>query len=128
MRLSVLTVFLLAACDTPSTPFRGVPVQRIIVDQSTFDVRVLDRRAEAIRLNGEWAPRLAAVEPRARIAIETVSGCKVRRLRGDQAMMIADLKCSNEPVPLPPPAVIFCDIQQEPRIFVAGSLLKARCE
>ena len=128
MRLSVLSVFLLAACDTPSTTFRGAPVQRITVAQSTFDVRVLDRRAEAIRLNGEWAPRLAAVKPRARIAIETVSGCKVRRLRGDQVMISADLKCPNELVPLPPPAVIFCDIQQEPKIFVAGALLNARCE
>jgi len=128
MRLSVLSVFLLAACDTPSTTFRGAPVQRITVAQSTFDVRVLDRRAEAIRLNGEWAPRLAAVELRARIAIETVSGCKVTRLRGDQAIMIADLKCTNEPDPLPPVAVIFCDIQQETKIFIAGALLDARCE
>jgi len=83
----------LIGCDTPSPAFRGIAPTRITVGKSTFDVRVNGNRAEAIRLNSEWAPRMAAVAPRAVAAIETVSGCEVRKLGGDQALILAKLKC-----------------------------------
>ena len=83
----------LAGCNTPSPAFRGIAPTRITVEGSTFDVRIDGNRAEAIRLNPEYAPRLAAVAPRATVAIETVSGCTVSRLRGDQALILATLKC-----------------------------------
>ena len=106
---------LVMGCDMPSTAFLGVEAQRITVGQSTFDVRVKNNRAEALRLNSEWAPRLAAVEPRARAAIEKVSGCKVARVRGDQAMMVADLQCGAASVPLPPQAPLTCELDGAPR-------------
>lgn len=117
MRYVFVFAVLLMGCDTPSPAFKGAEVQRITVGQSTFDIRLRDNRAEAIRVNSEWAPRLAAVEPRARAAIEKVSGCEVKRLRGDQAMMVADLKCGKEAVPLPPQAPLTCELDGAPRVL-----------
>ncbi len=100
-------------CDTPSPAFRGVAPTRITVGKSTFDVRVNGNQAEAIRLNSEWAPRMAAVAPRAVAAIEKVSGCEVRKLGGDQALILAKLKCAKgaEPrLPLPEKVEYDCEI------------------
>lgn len=91
---------LAAACDTPSPGFRGVAPVRITVGKSTFDIRVDGNRAEAIRLNREWALRLEAVAPRAVAAIEKVSGCTVTKLDGDQALMFARLKCGKGVAPM----------------------------
>ena len=113
MKLWVLTVLLLAACDTPSRAYKGVPASRVSVDESVFDIRINENRAEAIRINAEWAPSLKAIEPRAVAAIEQASGCKVKRLRGDQAMMIADLKCKGAPVP-PAPVKLSCALSSVP--------------
>lgn len=96
-----LCLLLIAACDTSSPAFRGVEPVRIKVGQSMFDIRVQGRRAEAIRLNAEWAPRLEAVAPRAVAAIEAVSRCRVDRLDGDQALMTARLDCGAGPPPRP---------------------------
>nr|WP_309503184.1 hypothetical protein [uncultured Roseovarius sp.] len=100
---------LLAACDTPALEFHGVPPVRVKVGQSLFDVRMTESRAEAIRVNSEWAPRLAATAPRGVTAIEAASGCKVRRLRGDQVIMTADLDCGGTLRPLPEPAPQYLD-------------------
>ncbi len=86
----------LAGCDTPTPAFRDVPATRIEVEDSVFDVRVRGRAAEAIRINSEYAPRLAGVAPRAVWAIERVSGCHVTALSGDQALIHARLKCSKD--------------------------------
>ena len=111
--LVLASIGALSACNTPSPGFRGVAPVRISVGQSTFDVRVDGNRAEAIRLNREWAPRLAAVAPRAVPAIEKVSGCTVTKLGGDQALITARLKCGKGAEPmevLPGPIEYDCDI------------------
>jgi len=90
-----LLIFAISACDTPSPGFKGVPATRVTVGKSTFDVRVDGNRAEAVRLNAEWAPRLEAVAPRAVVAIEQVSGCEVTKLGGDAALVVARLKCAK---------------------------------
>lgn len=103
----------LAACNTPSPGFKGHAPVRISVGQSTFDVRVDGNRAEAIRLNREWAPRLESVAPRAVAAIEKVSGCEVVKLGGDQALIEARLKCGKgvEPMEVLPGKIVYdCDI------------------
>lgn len=86
-------LMLLAACNTPSPAFRGLPSTAVTVDGSTFDVRVADNTAEAIRTNVEYAPRFGPIKERATIAIERVSGCEVRSISGDQAVAVAKLKC-----------------------------------
>ena len=107
----VLTLGGLCACDTPGLRFHGIEPVRIQVGQSEFDVRVDGLRAEAIRLNMEWAPRLASVAPRGIAAIEAVSGCYVHKLDGDAAQMVARLDCGDgPPPPLPVKREYDCDI------------------
>jgi len=128
MRCLFVLLLMLMACDTPSRDFRGSPAQRVTVGPSVFDVRLMNGRAEALRLNSEWAPRLSAVEPRARVAIEAVSGCQVIRLRGDQAMMIADLKCDDAVPPPAPVEPIFCSIEEAPYVTFGSVLFEVRCD
>ena len=102
MRYAVLfTLAMLAACDTPSPDFRGVPAHRVTMGGSDFDIRIKGLQAEAIRTNAQWAPRMAATAPQGVAAIEAVSGCQVAKLTGDQAMMQARLDCGDGPAPAP---------------------------
>ncbi|MDQ7070439.1 MAG: hypothetical protein Q9M48_06840 [Rhodobacterales bacterium] len=111
--LLAITALALLGCNTPSRDFRGIEAVQITVAGSTFDIRVRGNRAEAIRINSEYAPRLSGIAPKAFVAIERVSGCKVRRLGGDQALIHASLKCGNTPdamVPLPVDIRYECEI------------------
>jgi hypothetical protein len=107
-------VVLLVGCDTPSPYFRGAEVTRIEVQGSVFDVRRRGKLAEAIRTNAEYAPRLGKIARRAEIAIETVTGCPVKELRGDAAVVLGILKC-GKPDDLAkigkgaPPITLYCD-------------------
>jgi len=103
-RLVVLVCMaLVAACNTPGPQFRGVTPVRVEVAQSAFDVRIAGLWAQVIRLTPEWAPRSAAIVPRAVVAIERVSACRVARLGGDQAVLVAALDCGAGPPPHPSP-------------------------
>jgi hypothetical protein len=88
-------VTMLAACNTPGPHFRGLNPTRITVEGSTFDVRVRDELAEAIRINSKYAPRFSPVRERAAIAMAQVSGCRVKEVRGDQALATGILDCRN---------------------------------
>ncbi len=118
-----LTMLLCSACNTPGPAFRGIEPTRITVGGSTFDVRVDDTRAEAIRLNTQWAPRLGAVAPQGVAAIERVSGCRVRRLDGDAALMTARLDCGQPLTPLPRGTTYDCDVYR-----VVDGLAELTCE
>jgi hypothetical protein len=93
MRVIYALPLLLMACNTPSREFRDVVAQRVTVDGSSFDVRLRGTKAEAIRVNVQYAPRFGPIEGRAARAMELVSGCAVRTLTGDQAHAFADLSC-----------------------------------
>ena len=99
MALAALT--LLAGCNTPGAGFMGVPAQRITVDGSTFDVRQDGDVAQALRVNHQWPARRDVVFPRAGAAIRAVTGCKVRRMTGDVAMIRASLSCAGQASPPP---------------------------
>lgn len=118
-----MLLMVLAGCDTPGPGFRGIDPVRLTLGCSTFDVRVNGTRAEAIRLNSEWAPRLAAVAPRGVRAIERVSGCRVRKLNGDQARMTAHLDCGQPLQPLPRGSHYDCDVYA-----VTDGLAEMSCE
>lgn len=92
-------VVLLAACNTPGPQFWGIPATRITVQGSTFDVRVRDDLAEAIRINAEYAPRFSPIRERAAVAMAQVSGCRVKDVRGDQAQAIGRLDCRKKAKP-----------------------------
>lgn len=96
MRWIILACLALAvACNAPSPAFRGIAPVRVSVEGSVFDLRIRGRHAQAIRVSRDWAPRMAAIAPRAAAAIAAVSGCDVPRLWGDQAVMEAVLICTG---------------------------------
>lgn len=105
-------LILLGACDIPGLEFRGIEATRVTVMGSTFDIRIKDRRAEAIRLNRESNPRWMIIGARAGFAIEQVSGCKIKKMSGDPAVVKARLKCDGDPVGPNVPQVLTydCDI------------------
>lgn len=104
----IMSVFWLVACDTPPPEYRGIAGQRITVGQSTFDVRHDGDRALALRVNTEWAPRPQAVMPRALTAIERSTGCRVKRMDGDQVLIEATLDCGGA-APSPGPRTLEYD-------------------
>lgn len=97
MRLSPFLIALtcLAACNTAGPHFRGLPATTVTLDGSTFEVRVNGRLAEAIRTNAQYAPRFGPVQTRAQKAMELVSGCRVKEVRGDQAQATGILDCGK---------------------------------
>lgn len=88
-------ICMVAACNTPSPHFRGIKPTTITVDGSTFEVRRRGKLAEAIRTNSQYAPRLGPIARRAEAAIEAATGCPVKEIRGDAAMVIGILKCGK---------------------------------
>ncbi len=133
MRMVILLLFVcLFGCNSPSPHFRGVDTTRISVGGSTFDVRQKGRLAEAVRLNGEYAPRLGPIARRAEIAMEVVSGCDVIELRGDAAQILGILRCEGDARPLPLAAYVRaqdCDVVD---VFVPKNsrtgYLEAECD
>lgn len=99
----VLCLFAVAlgGCNAPSPHFAGAQPTRIAVDGSVFDVRVRGALAESIRVNDQYAPRLGPIGPRAALAMERVSGCRVTRVLGDQAQQLGQLDCGTG-TPSPP--------------------------
>lgn len=134
MKIGALSIaaFVLIGCNAPTRDFRGLDAVRITVEKSTFDIRVDGNRAEAIRTNAEYAPRLEIVAPRAFVAIEKVSGCKVRRLGGDQILIHATLRCGKNTAPLPPlPQTIRYECQIEDFYSNSGlgqEITEMRCD
>ncbi|SEQ12825.1 hypothetical protein [Thalassovita taeanensis] len=104
MRMLVFVLGLagLVGCNTPGPAFQGAPVSQVALGGSVFDVRVKGNRAQAIRVNRQYAPRVGPIGVRAGLAIELVSGCKVRRLDGDQAVLVARLSCGRATAPAVP--------------------------
>ncbi|MGM0742317.1 MAG: hypothetical protein ACQEVT_12165 [Pseudomonadota bacterium] len=108
----------LAGCNTPGPGFRGLDPQRVSIGKSTFDVRVdaQARRAQAIRVNSEWAPGRRSVQQRAATAIQQVSGCRVSRLEGDQVVIVARLDCGKgAALRVPVPQTLEYDCNVAPR-------------
>ena len=106
----VILMAALAGCNTPGPEFRGTDPVRMQVGRSVFDVRVDGTRAQAIRVNSEWAPRLEAVAPRGAAAIAQVSGCRVARIWGDQAVMLAEIDCGEGAASLPRGHAYDCEL------------------
>lgn len=94
MRFRIIPfLLLLPACDGGSPHFMGIEPTRVTVDGSTFAVRVKGELAEAVRTNAQYAPRMGPIGDRAARAMAQVSGCTVREIRGDQALILGILDC-----------------------------------
>jgi hypothetical protein len=94
-RVCLVVSLMLAACNTPGPHFRDLPATRVSVADSVFDVRVRGELAEALRVNPQYAPRLGVIRNRAAHAMAAVSGCRVKEVRGDQALTTGLLDCRN---------------------------------
>ncbi|MGR3344928.1 MAG: hypothetical protein ACU0DI_17215 [Paracoccaceae bacterium] len=98
MLVFLLCPLLAAACDGPSPAFIGQPVREVTVDDSRFRVFMQSgsRRAEAHRISMEPLPSLVLTLEKGYRAIETATGCAVvpGSLRGDQAIILAEVDCS----------------------------------
>lgn len=91
----LLLLGLVAACSSSHPHFMGVQMQVIEVQGSTFQIRIKDELAEAIRTNFEYVPKTGDIFPKAKEAMEIASGCTVvpDSIKGDPALMVAKLKC-----------------------------------
>ena len=89
----IMPLLLLPACDGGSPHFMGIPPTRVEVEGSVFAVRVKGDLAEGVRINPQYAPRMGPIGGRAARAMEQVSGCTVREIRGDQALILGLLTC-----------------------------------
>ena len=96
MRLSVVLIALtLMACEAPTPGFRGAEVSRHVIEGSSFTVYVKDSTAQAVRTNRQFAPRIGPLAGRASIAMQRASGCRVKSLSGDAAVLVARLSCGG---------------------------------
>ncbi len=95
MRGFFCLLLVLAGCSSAGPHFRGVPATRVTVEGSTFDVRVQETLAEAIRVNPHYTPRFGPIRARAGKAMAMVSGCIVTEVRGDQAQTTGLLDCGT---------------------------------
>lgn len=126
----IIIALLLAACATAGPQFRGLPATTVTVDGSTFDVRVSDGTAEAIRTNAEYAPRFGPIRARAGKAMALVSGCEVKEVRGDQAQAIGILKCGKgkRHVPMQPLALDCVPVRGTEVAQLGGSRIEISCD
>ena len=118
--LTPVLILSLAACNTPSPPFMGIPATSVNLGGSTFDVRVRDYMAEALWTNQDYKTPLGLVYKRAEQAIEQASGCDAAEFAGEYGMFLALLDCGNGPPVLPtkPVAPNFdCDIWEDRAIW-----------
>ena len=102
-------VFGLAACDSPSPAFQGLPARQVTIDGSVFSIRASQTKAEAMRVNREWRARGSVIVANGAKAIEIATGCKVKKrtLKGDTNIVRAGLSCpgATAQVKLPAPNV-----------------------
>jgi len=85
----------LAACNTPSPAFKGVPAQTVTVGQSVFEVRQSGAQVELLRTNTEYAPTFSSIIPRASQAVVMATGCTPRpqSWEGEQTLMQVEVDC-----------------------------------
>lgn len=84
----------LTGCNAPPRGFWNIPAQRVTAGPDIFDVRQRENDAVAVRLNTAYRPRLSAVTPQARQAIEQATGCDVvGPVTGDPIIIYAVITC-----------------------------------
>ncbi|WP_322891965.1 MULTISPECIES: hypothetical protein [unclassified Yoonia] len=95
--IPVCLILLLAACNSGTAGFMGVPAQTVTVAQSTFDVRRKDDLVEVVRTNREAVFSLTAIIPRAEQAVVAATGCAPRpgTWTGDQVVARVRIDCAD---------------------------------
>ena len=99
-------VALLAGCAAPVDEFRGVPGARASVDGSEFMIYRKGDQAQSVRTNVQYAPRIGPLAGRAAVAMQQVTGCRVKYLAGDAAILVGELSCPATPATDHPPCEV----------------------
>ena len=95
-RLFLICCLALAGCDSPSPQFIGSPNAEVTVGGMRFSVHRRGDSVEVYRLGLIFRPSEAEVLANAERAIELTTGCAVRGMNGDQALIKARLDCPPE--------------------------------
>ena len=93
MRCLALLALLLAGCDSPTPAVARWQRATVEVGGMVFGVHWSEDRAEAYRTSRHLRPRLSVVQANAAVAITQASGCTVREIGGDHAIVTARLDC-----------------------------------
>ena len=112
MRLVLVSLLLLTACNTAGPGFRGTEAVKTEYEGSKFLLRQRGAIVEATRTNPEMLPRFEIIARRAGIATQLHTGCKAEWVEGDAAMMLIGLSCNGEKAPKKPKRqnMLYCDI------------------
>lgn len=106
--------FGLGGCNSPSPGYHGQPVRSVLVDGTRFRVHLTQYKAQAIRVSPEWNPGRGEIVSKGAKAIMLASSCPIRSksLKGDEAMVLADLNCAGVPRRAPRAArlALDCDL------------------
>lgn len=97
--LGIGFMFFIAACDGPTSGFRDAKSNQQIVGDNRFTVYVGDGYAEAIRTNPTFNIRMPTIARDAAVAMQKASGCRVRELAGDAAIVTGRLSCTGPEAP-----------------------------
>ena len=89
----LFVVALLAGCAAPVDEFRGVPGARASVDGSEFMIYRKGDQAQSVRTNVQYAPQIGPLAGRAAVAMQQVTGCRVKYMAGDAAILVGELSC-----------------------------------
>lgn len=95
MRWILLASLLLFGCDSPGLGCAGAEVTRVEVDGNRFSLRRSGDVVQAIRTNFVRRPDISLIGYGAERAIEATYGCTVTKMRGDVALMVAQLDCDR---------------------------------
>lgn len=97
MRWILLGICFLAGCDSPGIGYSSAEVTRVSVGENSFSLRRSGYVVQAIRTNFLRRPDILIVGQGAEQAIEQTYGCTVTKMRGDVALMLAQLDCTRTP-------------------------------
>lgn len=93
----ILSLCVLAGCDSPGLQMRGVPARKAQVGPSSFSVYQLGTDVEAVRTNPEFGAEARGIMARGYAAIELATGCTIvpGTFDGDPALMRAKVFCPS---------------------------------
>lgn len=111
LRLSLMAVAVLTACNAGGSGFRGVPPAQQEVAQSRFLLRTRGPVTEVTRVSPEFLPRFEDVARKAAVAVHRETGCVARWIVGDPAVLTIGSDCAGRPAPPMPKARprLICD-------------------
>lgn len=100
MRGLIIVFFIaLLGCDSPGPGFSGSPVTRVSHGGYEFSLRRSGSFVQIIRTNFLRRPDINLIGSSAEHVVEAHFGCPAVKMRGDVAMMVAQIDCSRAVVP-----------------------------